>query len=446
MKKILVLGAGRSSSAAIDYLLNNSVQYDWKITVADIDVKHASDRINNHQNGTAISFTIDDEDRASYIISEHDVVVSMLPPHLHDRVAAHCLTHSKHLVTASYVSKKMHELNDEATKKGILFMCEMGLDPGIDHMSAMQIIDEVKSKGGKISSFRSSCGGLVAPACDDNPWHYKISWNPRNVVLAGQATAQYLEHGIKKFKPYHRLFAEAEAIKIKGYGNFELYPNRDSLSYIDTYKLNGIETIIRATLRKDGYCSAWNALVQLGVTDDSYTIEVSDKMTYRDWLYGFLLPKKKDEDVVKTLARTLGIKKDDKIIERLKWLGISDNKKIGASTVTPAQILQSLMEEKWVMKKNDRDMVVMIHEFEYAIGKKNFLHTSTMVLEGEKQHTAMAKTVGLPLGIMVKLILTTDLKLKGVRIPVMKEVYEPTLKELKELGVVFNETIKQVKK
>ncbi len=445
MKKILILGAGRSSSAVIDYLLFNSNQYGWKVTVADIDITHSKDRISNHSNGIAISFTLDNEETAGFIIGEHDVVVSMLPPHLHDRVAAHCLTHSKHLLTASYVSKKMHELNDEASKKGILFMCEMGLDPGIDHMSAMQIIDKIKLKGGIISSFKSSCGGLVAPACDDNPWHYKISWNPRNVVLAGQATAQYLDQGIKKFKPYHRLFAEAEPIKIKGYGNFELYPNRDSLSYIDTYKLIGIETIIRATLRKDGYCSAWNALVHLGLTDDSYTIEVSDKMTYRDWLYGYLFPKKKNEDVIKTLSRTLNLKKNHKIIERLNWLGITARKKIGMKTVTPAQILQALMEEKWVMKKNDRDMVVMLHEFRYEIDKKKYSHTSTMVLEGEKDHTAMAKTVGLPLGIMVKLILTTDLKLKGVHIPVMKQVYEPVLKELKELGVIFNDTVYKVK-
>ncbi len=443
MKKILVLGAGRSSSALINYLLENSTQYSWSVTVADIDVKHAETSINKHPSGIAISFSIDDEERASDVITEFDVVVSLLPPHLHDRVAVHCVKHAKHLVTASYVSKKMMELDEEARKKNILIMCEIGLDPGIDHMSAMQIIDEVKSKGGKITSFRSSCGGLVAPAYDDNPWHYKISWNPRNVVLAGQATAQYLEHGIKKFKPYHRLFAEAEAIKIKGYGNFELYPNRDSLSYIHTYKLEGIETILRATLRRENYCASWNALIQLGVTDDSYTIDVSDQMTYRDWLYGYLLPKKKDEDVIKTLARTLGLKRTDKIIERLKWLGITNTKKIGARTVTPAQILQSLMEEKWKMKNNDLDMVVMLHEFEYTIGNKNFSHSSTMVLEGEKHHTAMAKTVGLPLGIMVKLILTSDLKLKGVHIPVMKEVYEPALKELKQLGIVFNEEIKR---
>lgn len=444
MNKILILGAGRSSSAVIEYLLKNSVKFNWKVTVADMDVKHAEAAIKNHANGIAMSFTLDDEDRASDVISEHNIVVSLLPPTLHDRVAVHCVKHAKHLVTASYVSKKMKELDEEARKKNILIMCEMGLDPGIDHMSAMQIIDDVKSKGGKIISFKSSCGGLVAPACDDNPWHYKISWNPRNVVLAGQATAQYLEHGIKKFKPYHRLFADAESIKIKGHGNFESYPNRDSLSYIDTYQLNGIETIVRATLRKENYCSGWNALVQLGLTDDSYTIHVSDKMTYRDWLHGYLLPKKKDEVVLKTLARTLGLKKSDKIISRLMWLGITESKKIGTGIFTPAQILQTLLEKKWKMKKNDRDMVVMLHEFEYAINKKKYLHTSTMILEGEKHHTAMAKTVGLPLGIMVKLILTSKINLKGVHIPVMKEVYEPAMKELNELGIVFNEEIRKL--
>ena len=221
------------------------------------------------------------------------MVISLLPPHLHDKVAVHCIQHKKHLITASYVSEKMKSLNREAIEKGILIMCESGLDPGIDHMSAMQIIDEIKAKDGKIISFKSSCGGLVAPACDNNPWHYKISWNPRNVVLAGQATAQYIDDGIKKFKPYHRLFAESEKLKIKGHGNFESYPNRDSISYISTYGLDGIKTLVRSTLRKENYCSAWNALIQLGLTDDSYKIHSNEKFTYQDWLMGFLLTSKK---------------------------------------------------------------------------------------------------------------------------------------------------------
>ena len=439
MNKVLVLGAGRSSSALIEYLLHNSTRFDWRITVADTDLINAKSKTENHQNGIAVQFNIDDEENANKIVSENDVVISLLPPHLHDKVAVHCIQHKKHLITASYVSEKMKSLNREAIEKGILIMCESGLDPGIDHMSAMQIIDEIKAKDGKIISFKSSCGGLVAPACDNNPWHYKISWNPRNVVLAGQATAQYIDDGIKKFKPYHRLFAESEKLKIKGHGNFESYPNRDSISYISTYGLDGIKTLVRSTLRKENYCSAWNALIQLGLTDDSYKIHSNEKFTYQDWLMGFLLTSKKKESVSKALSRTLGLKHHHRIIEQLLWLGIADKKKIGLGEFSPAQILQQLIEEKWKMKKNDRDMVVMHHEFIYLNGKKKTKHTSSLIIEGEKNHTAMAKTVGLPLGIICKLILQNKISLTGVHIPIMKEVYEPALSELRDHGIIFSD-------
>lgn len=440
MNRILLLGAGRSATVLIDYLLSHAAEFNATVTVGDQSVEAAAEKVGSNSAGRAMAFDAHDELLRKTEIEAHDIIISMLPPQLHLLIAKDCLFFKKHLITASYVSPELQLLNEEVKKAGLLFMCEMGLDPGIDHMSAMQLIHDIQRKGGKISSFKSGTGGLVAPESDDNPWHYKVTWNPRNVVLAGQNTAQYLDHGVQKFIPYHRLFTHTEKFRINGYGKFESYPNRDSLSYIPKYGLEGVKTILRSTLRKEGYCEAWNALVQLGLTDDSYVLTQLHRMTYADWVNCYLPEKAKWEgkSVKSKVAKFLDLKPD--VLHRLEWLGIFSEDKIAVDSATPAQILQDVLERKWKMQATDNDMIVMRHEVRYELEDKLHEQISTMILKGEdRQRTAMAKTVGLPLGMMVRLLLQSEIFLTGVHIPVMSQVYGPVLKELASLGIEFTE-------
>lgn len=447
MKKILVLGAGRSSTVLINYLLDNSIDLNAFITVADQSLESAMAKIHSHPHGAAVQLEAGTHATQSELISKHDLVISMLPPHLHYLVAKDCVQLKKHLLTASYLSAEMQLLNEEVKRAGLLFMCEMGLDPGIDHMSAMKIIHKIKNEGGQIHLFKSGTGGLVAPESDDNPWHYKVTWNPRNVVLAGQGTAQYLENGINKFVPYHRIFSTKEKFKIDGYGKFESYPNRDSLLYISKYELEGIKTILRSTLRKQGFCDAWDALIRIGITDDTYTIENASSLSYSKWLTSYLPEKKKNskKTVMDRTAKFLDCRIQDDIITKMDWLGLFSEEKIKCNKATPAQILQQLIEEKWMMKKGNRDLVVMRHEFGFSKSGKNYLQLSTLVVKGDDDiNTAMAKTVGLPLAILAKLLLQSQLFLTGVHIPVMSQVYEPVLKELEISGINFVEKVREL--
>lgn len=437
-KSILIIGAGRSSSSLIKYLLDESVKHNWQITVGDMSLETAQQKINNHPNGKAILFDINNENQRSEEISKADIVVSMLPAFMHMSVANDCVKFKKHLVTASYVSKEMAALDSEAQKAGIVLLNEIGLDPGIDHMSAMQIIDKLKAEGAEITSFKSYCGGLVAPESNDNPWGYKFSWNPRNVILAGQGTAMYIENGKYKYIPYNRLFTQTETIQFDGYGNFDGYANRDSLSYRTAYGLENISTMLRGTLRMPGYCSAWNVFVKLGWTDDSYKIENSHKMTFAQLLDAFL-PESKN-NLKKRLAEFMQLPEDSDEIKKVEWLEIFTDKKIKTENGTPAQILQELLEEKWQLKKDDKDMIVMQHLFEYQLNGKKHQITSSLVAKGEDPtNTAMAKTVGLPAAIAVKMILLNQLNLKGIKIPTEKNIYEPILEELKLFGINFIE-------
>ncbi|MBK9733353.1 MAG: saccharopine dehydrogenase NADP-binding domain-containing protein [Chitinophagaceae bacterium] len=440
MNRILLLGAGRSATVLIHYLLEHALEWNASVTVGDQSVSSASAKVGSHTAGRAIAFDATDETMRRTEIEAHDIIISMLPPHLHILVAKDCLAFKKHLVTASYVTPELQQLNEDVKRAGLLFMCEMGLDPGIDHMSAMKMIHAIQEKGGRITSFKSGTGGLVAPESDDNPWHYKVTWNPRNVVLAGQSTAQYLENGVQKFVPYHRMFTTTEAFKISGYGKFESYPNRDSMAYISKYGLEGVQTILRSTLRKEGYCDAWNALVQLGLTDDSYTLNNSQAMSYADWVNCYLPEKEKwtGKSAKSKTAKFLGLK--NSVLNRLEWLGIFSDEKIPLDHGTPAQILQNLLERKWMMQPSDNDMIVMRHEVRYEMEGKKKQQLSTMILKGDDVlNTAMAKTVGLPLGIMVRLLLQSEIFLTGVHIPVMSQVYLPVLQELDLLGVGFVE-------
>jgi saccharopine dehydrogenase-like NADP-dependent oxidoreductase len=441
MTKILVIGAGRSTVSLIDYLLKNSTTYDWRITVADVDIKLAQDKVLGQANGSAISFDIKNEEKRRAVIADHDFIISMLPAFMHGDVARDCVEFGKHMATASYVSADMLALDKEAKSKNILLLNECGLDPGIDHASAMKLIDEIKHQGGEIVSFKSYCGGLVAPESNDNPWGYKFSWNPRNVILAGQGTAQYLLDGELKFLPYNRLYSETNVIEMAGYGKFDAYANRDSIGYIDSYGLNNIKTMIRGTLRQHGYCKAWNVFVKLGLTDDSSKITHANKLTYSSLLASFLPPDK--ADLKERLKSFVGSTWDAEIEKKMDYLELFSNKKIELPEGTPAQLLQALLEEKWKLKPNDKDMIVMQHEFEYSLpGRSNQkLNSSLVVLGKDQNHTGMALTVGLPLAINVKNFLTKQFNLTGVQIPTKKEIYLPLLKELEENKIIFTEKI-----
>ena len=441
MKNILIIGAGKSSSALIKYLLDTSDKENLFLTIGDISTENAHKLINNHQNATAIVLDVFDKKQREEQIQKADLVISMLPARFHLDVAKDCIAFNKHMVTASYISDEMKALDAEAKKKGLVFMNEIGLDPGIDHMSAMQIIDRIKDAGGKMLLFESFCGGIVAPESDNNLWNYKFTWNPRNVVLAGQGgAAMFIQEGTYKYIPYHKLFRRSEFLEVKGSGKFEAIANRDSLKYRSVYGLDDIPTMYRGTIRKVGFSRAWNIFVQLGMTDDSYTIEESENMSYRDFINLFLAYSPSDSVELK-LRSYLKIDQDDVMWEKLIELDIfNPTKKIGLKNATPAQMLQNILEESWTLDENDKDMIVMQHLFGYELNGERFQIESSFVVLGENQtYTAMSKTVGLPVGIAAVNILKGKIKTPGVQIPISKEVYEPILKELEAHGIIFSE-------
>lgn len=439
MKKIFVIGAGLSSSDLIKYLLDNALALDWTVKVGDLSLEIAKNKVNNHPRGIAIHFDINDLEQLKNEVSWADLVVSMLPAFMHPVVAKECVSQGKHMATASYVSDTMKALDAEAKQKGVTLLNELGVDPGIDHMSAMKVIDEIRNSGGKLLGFISNTGGLVAPEYDNNPWNYKFTWNPRNVVLAGQGVTQFIENGQYKFIPYHRLYSRARIYSILNYGEFEMYPNRDSLKYREIYGLENIQTLIRGTLRKVGYCKAWNVFVQLGMTDDTYKIHNSENLTYREFTNSYLAYDSK-LTVEEKIKREVAEANDSIVFEKLKWLGIFEEKKVGLSNASPAQILQKILEEKLFLEPNDKDLIVMQHIFEYTAGNKHFRRKSSMIIIGKDTvHTAMSITVGTPLAIAIKLLLTGVIKDKGVIIPTKSAIYLPILKELEEFGVKFIE-------
>ena len=441
MKKILVIGAGRSAVTLIKYLLDNSVANNWQVTVADFSIELAEQAVGNHENGKAIFFNVTDDKQRENEIINADIVISMLPASLHITVAKDCVRLAKNLVTASYVSPEIAELDESAKQAGILLLNEIGLDPGIDHMSAMQVIDGIKENGGELTSFKSFCGGLVHPDYDNNPWNYKFTWNPRNVVLAGQGTAQYIQNGAYKYIPYTKLFERTEEMEVLDAGEFEGYANRDSLSYRKSYKLENIPTLFRGTLRRKGYSEAWNIFVQLGLTDDTYKLESSVEITNREFVNMFL-PFDNDLSVEEKLCKQFNLTAASVIYQKIDWLGIFSENKVGMKNASPAQILQAICEEKWTLGAEDKDMIVMQHQFEYMQnGERKKLNSSLLVFGDDPRYTSMAKTVGLPVAIATKLILNGAIKSTGVRIPTTKDIYVPVLKELEENGINFIEEL-----
>ena len=441
MDRILVLGAGRSATSLISYLLNQATINHWKVTIADYALQLAEEKVKGHTYGEALAFNIKNEEERNRLVKKHDVVISMLPARFHPVVAETCLRFGKHLLTASYVSDDVKALDVKAREKGLLLLNECGLDPGIDHMSAKKVIDHIRvERGLELRAFESFTGGLLAPdPQDDNPWAYGFTWNPRNVVLAGQGTVKFIQEGRYKYIPYHKLFRRIEMIHIPGHGYFEGYANRDSLMYMDVYDLEGIQTLYRGTLRRPGFCKAWDVFVQLGATDDSYEMEGVADMTHRQFLNSFLSYNPNDSVELK-LAQYMRLDIDGPEMHKMRWLGLFEEEPIGLMKGTPAQLLEHILKKKWTIDPDQKDQIVMWHLFDYIEDGKTKRIRSAMVATGENAiDTAMSKTVGLPLGIATKLLMQGRIKARGVQIPITREFYNPILEELETLGFEFVE-------
>ena len=421
MKSILIFGAGKSSGCLIEYLTRICSEKNWILTIADVNAAALKNKMIPSRSVNPVQINVGNAPERNILIQKADLVISLLPPALHMLIAADCITNSKNLLTASYVDDQIRELSPQLKSKKIFFLCEMGLDPGIDHMSAMQIIHRIQGGGGKINVFRSHTGGLIAPESDDNPWHYKISWNPANVVRAGSAGAIFKEKDEIIKTTYKDLFENVSTVEFKPLGDYASYPNRDSLVYIPVYGLQSAHSFIRTTLRHPAYCAAWKNIVRAGLTDDTLEIPSMFK-TISEW------------------SKPLLPYVDASNKHMYEQLGLFDNLPLPGGARTSANILQMLIEKKWKMKETDKDMILMLHEFEYEMDNCNYYLRSSLLVKGENAlRTAMSKTVGLPLGIAAKLILENKISLQGLHIPILPEIYEPVLEELAREGIRFHE-------
>lgn len=438
MHTILILGGGKSAIFLIDFLAESCQSKPRNLILADINIGSAQEKLKNQANTQARQLDIENTVARQSLIKEADVVISMLPAFMHPIVAKDCLEFGKHFFSASYESEQMRDMKSEIEAKGLFFLNECGLDPGIDHMSAMQIINRAKANGEEITSFKSYCGGLLAPESEDNPWKYKFTWNPRNVVLAGQGTSRYIEKGDLKFVPYHQLFNRLETIQFPELGDFDGYPNRDSLSYRKVYRLGNISTMLRGTLRRDGYCKAWNVFVQLGMCDDSFQMNLPEDATLKQFLNSFL-PYDSELSVEEKLGNLIP-DFDFPTWEKIQWLGFFGDDLLPKVTGSPAVILQAILEKNWKLYPEDKDMIVMQHLFQIktAEGIKE-IRSSLVCFGDDATYTAMAKTVGLPMAIAVDSFLDGKINLIGLHIPVLPEIYNPILEELGRRGIRFKE-------
>ena len=441
MREILIVGAGKSTSVLIQHLLNQAEKEDLFLKIGDLDLENAKKACGNHPRCEAFALDVFKAESREPAIKSATIVISMLPARFHIEVARDCLKYGKSMVTASYISKEMRALDEEVKKKGLVFMNEIGVDPGIDHMSAMKVIDDIRDKGGKMLLFESFTGGLVAPESDTNLWNYKFTWNPRNVVVAGQGgVAEFIQEGKFKYIPYHRLFRRTEFLEIEGFGKFEGYANRNSLDYQSIYGLEDVLTLYRGTIRRVGFSRAWNMFVQLGMTDDSFVMNDSENLSYRDFVNSFL-PYSPTDSVELKMRHQLKIDQDDIMWDKLTELDLfNPNKMIGVKNATPAMALQQILMGKWTLSPDDKDMIVMYHKFGYELNGERKQIDSTMVHLGKNQHeTAMAKTVGLPVALATIMILNGNISTPGVQLPIQREVYEPVLKALEDHNITFKE-------
>lgn len=436
MNKILILGAGRSTYFLIKYLTKKANENEWSITVVDLTEAN----FEGLQSNARVHFLVKDiksDKIRKELIESHHVVISMVPPPIHPIIANDCLQYRSHLLTASYMSEEIRNMHDKVQERDLLFLKEIGLDPGIDHMSAKQLIDRIHDQGGKIHSFKSYTGGLIAPSSDDNPWHYKISWNPMNIVKAGQGTAKYLSNNQIKLVPYQQLFNRTGDVEIPNYGGFETYFNRNSLNYQSFYELDDVSEMVRGTVRKKGFCSAWHQMVQLGLTDDEYSMNWAG-YTYQDFLNTFL--DNRNLPLATKTAELLNIDPEGEDMARLKWLGLFSNEPLPIQEGSPAEVLRQILTDKMSMKSDDRDLIVMVHFIDYEVNGTSKRLKSWLTLEGEDGiKTAMAKTVGLPLAIAATKIMEGQIDLAGTHIPVQQSIYNPVIEALSDEGVVFKE-------
>lgn len=498
MKKILLFGAGKSATVLIDYLLANAQKENWKLILVDANLELAKSKIGDSPSATAISFDINNETERKKHVGEADIVISLLPPALHFIVAKECVALKKNLLTASYVDDNMRSLQADIEKNQLLFLCEMGLDPGIDHMSAMKMIDAIRDQGGEITSFKSHCGGLVAQESDNNPWRYKISWNPRSVVLAGKSGAHYKQDGKEIRLKYEELFVPDRIVDVPGTGYLSWYPNRDSLSYAPLYGLETAETFIRTTLRYADFMYGWKNVIDLKLTDESPMYDTTGKTLYQVFKehmakngFGEWLEKKLNErftqtrEMLENLVKLMEAEKEAKAekldipeefmtvdekgnireielddvknraasylaykmheanltLKQLFFIGLDDQETlVNKGMCSPADILQFAIEKKLALQETDKDMIVMMHELKYTIAGTEAEVKSSLIVKGENSlRTAMAKTVGLPLGIAAKMILNGTIKLTGLRIPTSRQIYEPVLKDLEREGIRFHD-------
>jgi len=442
MKTILVLGAGKSATVLLEDLQVACMNHQWQLIIADASLSLAESKITIPAVTRAVALNAQVADERMNLIRESELVISLLPPSLHILVAKDCLEAGKHLLTASYLDEEVKKLAMSINEKDLLFLYEMGLDPGIDHMSAMQLIEKIKTEGCRIKSFISHCGGLIAPESDTNPWHYKISWNPRNVVLAGKAGAVYLENGKQIQKRYTDIFKDNSSVDIKNLPALSWYPNRDSVCYISLYQLEEASTFIRTTLRYTDFCMGWQHIVRLGLTDEQDKALIRECKTIKEW-WEKKLSQIENRALSFQMYLELYAKEEEHptLLEQFSFLELDSEQQIPTGVTCSADLLQKILEEKLVLGKDDHDLIVMIHELivEHN-GLEKKIQSSLQVKGTDTMHTAMAKTVGLPLSIAAQLILKNEITLRGLRVPLMKEIYEPVLEKLKEKGIVFEET------
>ncbi|MCH7408783.1 saccharopine dehydrogenase NADP-binding domain-containing protein [Belliella sp. DSM 111904] len=439
MHTILIIGTGKSSTFLIEYLANTAMEKNRKIILADQNIEHIYQKYKDDQGVLVKKIDLDNNESRRSLIQKADIVVSMLPAFLHPIIAKDCLSFSKHFFTASYESADLRKMADEIKEKNLLFLNECGLDPGLDHMSAMKIIHKEINDGNEILSFKSYTGGVLAPESEDNPWKYKFTWNPRNVVLAGQGVSRFIRNGQYKYVPYHMLFRRIENIHFENVGSFEGYPNRDSLSYRSIYGLKEVPTMLRGTLRRAGFCQSWDVFVQLGITDDSFEMNLPDHYSKRMFLNAFL-PYHTENDVEIKLVELLPWVNDE-ILKKIEWLGLFSEEELPQKKGSPAAILQVILEEKWELKASDKDMIVMQHLFEIKTNQGIKSVISSLVCKGENQtKTAMAKTVGLPLAMAIDLFLEGKIEAKGLQLPITPEIYEPILDLLEKENIKFTES------
>ncbi|NOX18015.1 MAG: saccharopine dehydrogenase [Chlorobi bacterium] len=448
MKNILILGAGQSAPYLIRYLLDRSEKNDWRVTVADKNYELAKERVNGNPRGEAIDFDINDTYLRNKLIEKSDIVINMLSPTFQYMVALDCLEHKTHMISASYENNQIPSLHKDALMEDILILNEMGLDPGIDHMSAMHIINSIREKGGVISCFISYGSGIPAPEVQSNPMNYCITWNPRNVIMAGETGALYMENKKIKVLSHNHVFRRTWDVEVEGVGKLEAYPNRNSLIYQDIFKLHKVHTMIRGTLRYHGWSETWHQIIRLGIPNEHMRIPNLKNTTYEEFTRMFIPLQGSGSNIKSRVANYLNISPTGKIIQNFEWLGLFSDKKIGENLETPAKVLEKILREKMPLPEGQRDMVILQHqiEAEFPEQKKKKKIISRLVEYGEPNGmTAIAKTVGMPAAIAAELVLTGKLKIRGCRIPTHPDIYKPVLKELKKNGIKFVERTKTVK-